>query len=81
VNKLEKEETQGRAGACARQLTQMDAVVLDELRYLPFPEFDAAGHARSLTEIKQLPQNPGRFIKKFLLSKNLTISLQLPSFT
>nr|MDQ3039373.1 ATP-binding protein [Pseudomonadota bacterium] len=31
VNKLEKEKTQGRAGALARRLTQVDAVILDEL--------------------------------------------------
>lgn len=42
VNKLEKEKTQGRAGALARQLTQMDAVILDELGYLPFPESGGA---------------------------------------
>lgn len=37
VNQLEKEKAQGRAGALARQLTQMDGVILDELGYLPFP--------------------------------------------
>lgn len=42
VNKLEKEKTQGRAGALARQLTQIDAVILDELGYLPFPESGGA---------------------------------------
>src|SRR6185437_8800212 len=42
VNKLEKEKTQGRAGALARRLTQIDAVILDELGYLPFPESGGA---------------------------------------
>jgi DNA replication protein DnaC len=42
VNQLEKEKTQGRAGALARQLTQMDGVILDELGYLPFPESGGA---------------------------------------
>lgn len=42
VNKLEKEKAQGRAGALARRLTQMDAVILDELGYLPFPESGGA---------------------------------------
>ena len=42
VNKLEKEKTEGRAGALARRLTQIDAVILDELGYLPFPESGGA---------------------------------------
>ncbi len=42
VNQLEKEKAQGRAGSLARQLTQMDGVILDELGYLPFPESGGA---------------------------------------
>jgi DNA replication protein DnaC len=42
VNQLEKEKAQGRAGTLARQLTQMDGVILDELGYLPFPESGGA---------------------------------------
>ncbi len=38
VNQLEKEKAQGRAGSLARQMIQMDGVILDELGYLPFPE-------------------------------------------
>lgn len=38
VNQLEKEKQLGKAGSCARRLTQVDAVVLDELGYLPFSE-------------------------------------------
>jgi DNA replication protein DnaC len=37
VNLLEREKAQGRAGNLAKQLTQIDAVILDELGYLPFP--------------------------------------------
>lgn len=41
VNRLEQEKRTGKADALARQLTRMDAVIVDELGYLPFPE--AAG--------------------------------------
>ena len=37
VNQLEKEKQLGKAGNLARQLVQTDAVILDELGYLPFP--------------------------------------------
>ena len=37
VNQLEREKQQGRAGSLAKQLAQTDAVILDELGYLPFP--------------------------------------------
>jgi DNA replication protein DnaC len=37
VNQLDKEKQQGKAGHLAKQLTAMDAVILDELGYLPFP--------------------------------------------
>lgn len=36
VNQLEREKQLGKAGALARQLTQIDVVILDELGYLPF---------------------------------------------
>jgi DNA replication protein DnaC len=42
VNQLEKEKQQGKTGHLARQLLQMDAVILDELGYLPFPETGGA---------------------------------------
>jgi DNA replication protein DnaC len=38
ANRLEQEKAQGKAGNLARQLTQVDAVILDELGYLPFPK-------------------------------------------
>lgn len=37
VNQLEREKQQGRTGNLAKQLVQTDAVILDELGYLPFP--------------------------------------------
>lgn len=36
VNQLEREKHLAKAGALARQLIQIDAVILDELGYLPF---------------------------------------------
>ena len=42
VNQLEREKLQGKAGNLAKQLTLMDAVILDELGYLPFPESGGA---------------------------------------
>jgi DNA replication protein DnaC len=42
VNLLEREKAQGRAGNLAKQLTQIDAVILDELGYLPFPASSGA---------------------------------------
>ena len=41
VNQLEKEKRLGKAGNLAKQLVHIDAVILDELGYLPFP--DAGG--------------------------------------
>ena len=37
VNQLEREKQQGKAENMARQLVQTDAVIIDELGYLPFP--------------------------------------------
>jgi DNA replication protein DnaC len=42
VNQLDKEKKQGKAGNLAKQLAQIDAVILDELGYLPFPESGGA---------------------------------------
>lgn len=38
VNRLEDEARRGKAGALAAQLSRLDLVVLDELRYLPFAQ-------------------------------------------
>ena len=51
VNRLEQEKSQGKAGTRARQLTQVDAVILDELGYLPFP---ASGGALFFHLVSQL---------------------------
>ena len=37
VNQLEREKQQGKSGNLAKQLVLFDAVILDELGYLPFP--------------------------------------------
>lgn len=42
VNQLEREKQKGKAGYLAKQLTHMDAVILDELGYLPFPDSGGA---------------------------------------
>lgn len=42
VNQLEREKQLGKTGTTAKQLSQMDALILDELGYLPFPESGAA---------------------------------------
>jgi DNA replication protein DnaC len=51
VNQLEREKQQGKAGNLAKQLVQTDAVILDELGYLPFP---ASGGALLFHLISQL---------------------------
>ena len=51
VNQLEREKQQGKSGNLARQLVQIDAVILDELGYLPFP---ASGGALLFHLISQL---------------------------
>jgi DNA replication protein DnaC len=42
VNQLEQEQGQGRAGQLARRLLLLDAVILDELGYLPFSQNGSA---------------------------------------
>ena len=37
VNQLEQEKLQGKSGNLAKQQVLFDAVILDELGYLPFP--------------------------------------------
>ena len=51
VNQLEREKQLGRTGNLARQLVQTDAVIIDELGYLPFP---ASGGALLFHMISQL---------------------------
>ena len=42
VNELERENQAGKTGRMARKLIQVDAVIVDELGYLPFPESGGA---------------------------------------
>lgn len=42
VNQLEQEKQLGKTGSLARRLAQVDAVILDELGYLPFSESGSA---------------------------------------
>ncbi len=42
VNLLEYEKQQNKTGALAKRLIQVDAIILDELGYLPFPESGGA---------------------------------------
>jgi DNA replication protein DnaC len=42
VSLIEKEKLNGKAGNLAKQLINMDAVIIDELGYLPFPESGGA---------------------------------------
>ena len=51
VNLLQREKQQDKSGGIAKKLLQVDAVVLDELGYLPFPE---AGGALLFHLISQL---------------------------
>jgi len=57
VNLLDKEKQQGKAGNLAKQLTHLEAVIIDELGYLPFPEsggallFHLISHLYEITSI------------------------------
>jgi DNA replication protein DnaC len=51
VSQLDKEKQHGKTGNLAKQLQHMDAVILDELGYLPFP---ASGGALLFHLISQL---------------------------
>ena len=42
INQLGKEKQLGKSGSMAKRLMQIDAVILDELGYLPFPESGGA---------------------------------------
>ena len=66
VNQLEKEKQQGKAGNMARQLVQIDAVILDELGYLPFP---ASGGALLFHLISQLYEKTS-----LIITTNLSFS-------
>lgn len=66
VNQLEKEKQAGKAGNLAKQLLGVDAVILDELGYLPFP---ASGGALLFHLISQLYEKTS-----LILTTNLNFS-------
>jgi DNA replication protein DnaC len=59
VNQLDREKQQGREGHLAKQLVHMDAIILDELGYLPFP---AAGGALLFHLVSKLYENTSLII-------------------
>lgn len=63
VNQLEREKQQGKAGNMARQLVQTDAVIRDELGYLPFP---ASGRALLFHLIGQLYKKTSLIVGDFV---------------
>lgn len=64
VNQLEREKTLGKVGNIAKQLCLVDAVILDELGYLPFP---ASGGALLFHLISQLYEKTS-----LIITTNLT---------
>lgn len=64
VNQLEREKAQGKVGNLAKQLCLVDAVILDELGYLPFP---ASGGALLFHLISQLYEKTS-----LIITTNLT---------
>lgn len=66
VNRLEQEKRAGKTGALARQLMPMDALIIDELGYLPFPE---AGGALLFHLISQLYERTS-----LIITTNLSFS-------
>ena len=75
VNPLEREKQQGRAGNMARQLVQADAVILDELGYLPFP---ASGGALLFHLISQLYEKTSLIITTNLSLPNGSVPSATP---
>ena len=66
VNQLEREKLQGKTGNLAKQLVLFDAVILDELGYLPFP---ASGGALLFHLISQLYEKTS-----LIITTNLSFS-------
>lgn len=63
VNQLDKEKQQGKVGNLAKQLSVMDAVIIDELGYLPFP---ASGGALLFHLISHLYEKTSLIITTYL---------------
>ena len=56
VNQLEREKRLGKTGNLAKQLVQFDAVILDELGYLPFPILAEPCYFTSLASSMRKPR-------------------------
>ena len=67
VNELEREKLAGKTGRMARKLIQVDAVIVDELGYLPFPE---SGGALTHLRDSSLPKSLIFCCRWFLFRKN-----------
>jgi DNA replication protein DnaC len=66
VNALEREKSLGKVGNLAKQLCLMDAIIIDELGYLPFP---ASGGALLFHLISQLYEKTS-----LIITTNLSFS-------
>jgi DNA replication protein DnaC len=55
VNLLEREKAQGKVGNLAKQLCLVDAVILDELGYLPFPPSSGALLFHLVSQLRRRP--------------------------
>lgn len=69
VNQLEKEKQLGRAGSLAKRLIQIDAVIIDELGYLPFPESGGALLFHLISQLYEKTVHPASAY--FALKKNV----------
>jgi DNA replication protein DnaC len=75
VNELEREKQAGKSGSMARKLIQVDAVIVDELGYLPFPE---SGGALLFHLISQLYEKTSLIITTNLTTGNGYKYLAMP---
>ena len=72
VNQLEREKSRDKVGNLTKQLCLVDAVILDDLGYLPFP---ASGRALLFHIINQLYEKTS-----LIITTNLTFSEWVQAF-